>query len=198
VKDERGAQEVVIEDRCLWERPGAPSPFEDVRRWTIRAPSPDLRLIEADISLTALIDVRIEKTNHSLFSVRVASDLSPADGGTLEDSESRRGEKATFGQKADWCGFHGTRNKTTEGIAILVHPKNPWSPCPWFTRDYGFISPTPMNWLGAEGLTLKKGEKVRLRYLVVVHGGTAAEAKIGELWREWSRGQAERAEGAPD
>jgi hypothetical protein len=26
--------------------------------------------------------------------------------------------------------------------AILDHPKNPWNPCPWFTRDYS-QSPSP-------------------------------------------------------
>jgi hypothetical protein len=38
-----------------------------------------------------------------------------------------------------------------EGIALLDHPGNPWSPCKWFTRDYGFISPSPFNWLDQAG-----------------------------------------------
>jgi hypothetical protein len=179
--------EVVIEDRCVWERPGAPAPMEDRRRITISAPSADLRLIDVDVTLTALIDVRVEPTNHSLFAVRVAKELSPAGGGALVDSEGRKGEKETFGKKAAWCDFSGTRGGAVEGIAILDHPKNPWSPCPWFTRDYGFISPTPMQWIGREGWRLEKGKSVRLRYLVVVHAGDAEAAGLRKIQEEWAR-----------
>lgn len=179
--------EVVIEDRCVWERPGAPAPMEDRRRLTISAPSADLRLIDVDVTLTALIDVRVEPTNHSLFAVRVAKELSPAGGGALVDSEGRKGEKETFGKKAAWCDFSGKRGGAVEGIAILDHPRNPWSPCPWFTRDYGFISPTPLQWIGREGWRLEKGKSVRLRYLVVVHAGDAEAAGLRKIQEEWAR-----------
>ena len=29
----------------------------------------------------------------------------------------------------------------------MDHPQSPWAPCPWFTQDYGFISPMPFNWI---------------------------------------------------
>jgi hypothetical protein len=204
---------VVIEDRCVWVRPGAPDVFEDVRRWTISAPSPDLRLIDAEIALKALVDVTIERTNHSLFSIRVVEELSPKGGGNLVDSEGRSGEKETFGKKAKWCGFHGVRGDGSrkgaggsegskaensgprkedaregivEGIAILDHPKNPWSPSPWFTRDYGFTSPTPMQWLEGGRLRIEKGRSLRLRYRIAVHAGTPAEAGLDALWDGWA------------
>ena len=70
-----------------------------------------------------------------------------------------------------------------EGLAILQHPSNLWYPSPWFTRDYGFFSPTPMYWPenGTETF-FKKGDVLRLLYRVLVHGGSAEEAKIGELF----------------
>jgi hypothetical protein len=68
-------------------------------------------------------------------------------------------------------------------MAILQHPSNPWYPSPWFTRDYGFFSPTPMYWPSNDKETLlKKGGKLVLRYRVLVHGGNASEAKVAEIF----------------
>ena len=61
---------------------------------------------------------------------------------------------------------------------LLQHPSNPWYPSPWFTRDYGFMSPTPMYWPENDKETLmKKGTVLNLRYRVLVHAGTHLEAK---------------------
>ena len=176
---------VVFSQTSLWQRPGAPSPFRDVRRIRISAPSPDLRVIDFDITLIPLVDVRIEKTNHSLFSARMAPELSVENGGTLINAHGQTGEEGTWGEKAPWCDYWGTRNGITEGLAILVHPDNRWFPPPWFTRDYGFFSPTPMNWLEGGHLDLPKGEKLHLRYRVIVHGGTTEEAAIAKLYKAY-------------
>jgi len=176
-----GGDSAVITDECVWSRPGAISPVRDIRRFIITSPSPNIRLIEVEITMEMLVEVEIKKTNHSLFSARMASDLSVKNGGTLVNAEGASGEKDTFGKNSPWMDYSGKRGDFTEGMAILQHPANPWYPSPWFTRDYGFFSPTPIYWPanGTENM-LKKGEKLFLRYLVVVHGGDAAEAKIAE------------------
>lgn len=69
-----------------------------------------------------------------------------------------------------------------EGIAIFEHPSNRWFPSPWFTRDYGFFSPTPMFWLEGDQLDLAQGEKVPLRYRVVVFAGDHGEANLAALY----------------
>ena len=63
-----------------------------------------------------------------------------------------------------------TRDVITEGIAIIQHPGNCWYPAKWFTRDYGFFSPTPMYWLENDRLQLPKDQPVTLKYRVIVHG----------------------------
>jgi hypothetical protein len=178
---------VVIEQDCSWERPGAESPFTDHRVITITAPSPDLRFIDFDVTLKPRIKVKIEKTNHSLFSVRAAPDLTPSGGGELLNANGERGEKGTFGKKAGWATFRGQRNGQTEGVAIFDSPQNRWSPSPWFTRDYGFMSPTPMYWPERNSIELVPGEDVRLHYRVVVYGGTLDEAQLKALFEEWAR-----------
>lgn len=174
-----GGDTVIISDECIWSRPGALSPVKDTRKIIITAPSKDKNFIDVEITMEMLMDVTIRKTNHSLFSARMAADLAVTNGGTMINAEGAKGEKETFGKGSPWIDFSGKRGAVTEGLAILQHPANPWYPSPWFTRDYGFISPTPMYWPQNEKDTfMKKGTQLLLRYRVIVHGGTHAEADI--------------------
>ena len=168
-------REIVITDVCHWKRPGAEPPFRDTRRITISAPDPTSRQIDFDVTLEALIDVTIAKTNHSLFSVRLDPDLTPSLGGTMINASGQSGEKATFGQPSPWMACFGQRGRgPIEGLAIFQHPANRWAPSPWFTRDYGFMSPTPMYWPADGNVTrIGRGEKLRLRYRVLVFAGEA-------------------------
>ena len=185
---QEGGDTVTISDECIWSRPGVLSPIKDNRRIIITSPSPSVRQIDFEITMEMLTEVHILKTNHSLFSVRMASDLSVKNGGMMINAEGARGEKDTFGKPSAWMDYSGKRGEFHEGLAILQHPSNPWYPSPWFTRDYGFISPTPMYWPenGAETV-FKKGDVLRLRYRVLVHGGSAEEAKIGELFEIYKK-----------
>ena len=184
---ETGGDKVVIEDECIWKRPDADSPIKDKRLITITSPDEGIFQLDFDIEMEMLMDVNIPVTNHSLFSVRMAEDLSVKQGGVMVNSEGQSGEKATFGQRAAWMDFYGKRQSTGyEGIAILQHPSNEWFPSPWFTRDYGFMSPTPMYWPeDGEATVLEKGETVKLRYRVIVHGGTVDEAGISNFYERY-------------
>ena len=178
-----GGDRVVIENENIWKRPSAMAPIRDVRTITISAPSKDLYQIDFEIIMEMLLDVIIEKTNHSLLSVRMDPDLAVINGGTLVNAEGEAGEKDTFGKSSPWMDYHGNRMGHTEGIAILQHPSSAWYPAPWFTRDYGFFSPTPMYWPeNGENIILEKGEKVKLRYRVLIHSGDHVEAGIAGLF----------------
>ena len=211
---------VVFTDVCLWKQPGQEPVLRDHRRVCITAPATTLRLIDFEITLEPLTDVRIEKTNHSLFSARVVPELSVKSGGTLVNAEGNREEKGTWGVPSPWCDYYGTRDGVvtprdgavtprdgvvtprdgavtpgdgavtpgdghTEGIAILQHPGNRWFPAKWFTRDYGFFSPTPMYWPEAGYYDFPKGEKLTLRYRVVVHAGDTEAAGVAALFEEY-------------
>lgn len=184
---ESGEEVAVIENECIWSRPGAEAPIKDLRRISVSVPSPDKFQIDFEITMEMLMDVTIDKTNHSLFSGRVDPDLAVTNGGIMVNAEGETGEKDTFGKPSAWMDYHGQRMGKTEGIAILQHPSNKWFPAPWFTRDYGFFSPTPMYWpQNGENTILKKGEKIHLRYRVIVHSGDAQEAEIAEDFIEYS------------
>lgn len=182
ILQDRG-EKVVFRDRCRWVRPGKDPVIRDERTITVSAPSETVRQIDFDIVMTPQEDVRIEQTNHSLFSARMVPELSVKQGGTLVNAAGDRNEEGTFGKASPWGDYTGIRDGKTEGLAILQHPENPWHPAPWFTRDYGFFSPTPMFWPeNGKHTDLPKGKPVRLRYRVLVHAGGAEEAQIAAAY----------------
>jgi len=113
------------------------------------------------------------------------TELSIAKGGTLVNAEGLLSEKGTFAASSPWCDYFGEHFGITEGLAIFDSPQNPWFPCKWFTRDYGFFSPTPMYWLDESGFSLKKDAELDLSYRVIVHGGSTEAAGIKDLFSEW-------------
>lgn len=185
ILEEKG-ERVVLTDACVWKRPDAESPIIDRRKITISAPSDKMYQIDFDIEMVMLMDVTIQQTNHSLFSARIDPDLSVNQGGMMISAEGKAGEKATFGIGSPWIDCYGERKTGMEGITIMQHPSNRWYPSPWFTRDYGFISPTPMYWPENDKDTqLKKGEVVKLRYRVLVHAGDTKEAGIAKEFERY-------------
>lgn len=182
---EAKGKRVIIEDNTQWRRRGAPSPFTDKRTIVITAPCLKTRIIDFTITMKAEIDVHITKTNHSLFSARMKHEMCVKSGGRLINAEGRLDQKGTCGPKSAWCDYSNKHGDHVEGLAILDWPKNPWSPCPWVTRDYGFFSPTPMNYLGAEGMRFKKGQTITLKYRVVVHTGNEKDADIAGAYAAW-------------
>jgi hypothetical protein len=184
---EASGKRVVFTDECSWRQPGADPIITDTRRIVITAPSKDIRLIDFEISLRPLVDIEILKTNHALFSARVVAELSVKSGGTLVNAEGKTAEKGTFGANSPWCDYSGTRDGITEGIAIFQNPRNRWYPSKWFTRDYGFFSPTPMFWLEGGRLGLPKGQTLTLKYRVVVHAGGVGKAQIAEQFSAYEQ-----------
>lgn len=172
-------------DECLWRRPGHEPVIRDRRTVTVSVPRSDLRLIDFQITLDPLTDIRIGRTNHSLFAARMVPELSVDAGGTLVNAQGDMGEKGTFGVASSWCDYSGTREGIVEGLAIFQDPTNRWYPSKWFTRNYGFFSPTPMYWPEGEYTEIPKGRPLTLRYRVVVHDGDAREAGIAKLFAEY-------------
>ncbi len=180
------SNEVVFTQACSWERQSS-HPFTDERTVRIMVEPGRRTLIDCGFRLTAVEDVSIKSAKHSLFAMRAAADISPTYGGTLINSAGGTGAKGTYGKMADWCGYFGKRRlrpDVTEGIVIMNHPANFGGGCPWFTRDYGHLSPSPFNFL-PKPWTLARGESLELRYRVVLFAGTPKHAGLDGLYRSW-------------
>ena len=107
VLESASGSQIVVRDSCDWTRPGAPQPLRDTRRIVISAPTPQLRQIDFEVTLEAMEDVVIQKTNHSFFSARMDPDLTPLYGGTMVNADGDSGEKATFGKPSPWLACFG-------------------------------------------------------------------------------------------
>jgi hypothetical protein len=189
---EASGSRVVFADVGLWKRPGKEPIIRDQRQIVITAPSDSLRFIDFTVTLEPLTDIQILKTNHSLFAARVVPELGVTAGGTLVNAEGKTGEKGTFNVASPWCDYYGTHAGVTEGIAILQHPSDRWYPSKWFTRNYGFFSPTPMNWLEGDTLDIPKGEKLTLTYRVVVHAGDTQKAGIAAIFDAYKQTEGQK------
>lgn len=185
----------VITDKCFWKRDGE-AIIEDNRRFTLRLIDNNRYVLEAEINVKMLTDITVEKTNHGLFGIRCAPDIAPTGGGILLSSEGDQGQEATLGKPARWLAFYGRRvnlkEEIVEGAAVFCPSKAPhpkFENCPWFTRDYGNISPTPCNFFQTgEKLELPKDSELKFRHWVVAFAGTPKDAGLDGLWEEFDKG----------
>jgi hypothetical protein len=183
---ENQEKSVEIINNCKWVRKEAASPCSDERKFTVSILNEKVWVIDAEIRITANENIEIKKAKHSFFAIRAASDISPAYGGVLMNSEGGVGAEETLGKEADWCGYHGkraARPDVVEGIIMMNHPDNPWKST-WLTRDYGHLSPSPFYFLD-EPWKLAKGKSINLKYRVAMHVGTPDEANIKDVYKQW-------------
>jgi hypothetical protein len=181
---ESTGQKVVLSDVAQWAKPGEEPQLRDTRTITITAPSAKVRVLDFQFDFHILQDLHIQKTGHSLFSARMNPTIAVDGGGLLIDSDGNRNEEGTRGKSASWCAYYGQHHGQVEGLAIMQHSSNPHSPAPWFNRNYGFFSPTPV-WL--EDRHLNAGDQFTMRYRVVVFAGDHEQAQIAELYDEFER-----------
>lgn len=179
------AEKIHISDICDWKQPNQKPIIEDKRNIIITAPSNNIRIIDFKITLKALTDINIQKTNHSLFSARMHPSLSVQSGGTLINAEGKSKENGTANQSSSWCDYSNERFGIVEGLAIFDSPKNIWFPSKWFTRDYGFFSPTNMNWI-EQDFHLDKSKSITFEYRVIVHTGNSKQTNIKNLYSKWT------------
>lgn len=185
---ESGKDGVVrFTDYCKWIRDEAESPLEDRRTFKVNLPDKNIRLLDCQLTITALKDISIGRAKHSFFALRCAPDIAPTYGGTLMNSEGAIGAEGTYGKPTRWCSYFGPRAfnpQIVEGIAVMDHPKNFGGKSPWLTRDYGHLSPQPFLFR-KEPFRITKGETLELRYRIVLYAGTPKQANLDAIYEQW-------------
>ena len=189
------AEKNLIEftDRCLWKKPDQDPIIEDTRKYLLEWRCSDYYILDLEYSMTMLTDVQVQKTNHGFFGVRVEQDLAPDGGGHMLSSEGATCQKDSLAKPANWIAFYGNRRfnpAISEGVAVFSPPNEPFgSPfdkTPWFTRDYGNISPMPFLFVDKDFIfKWEKGKKISTKYRVVVFAGTPADVDLTKLWNEF-------------
>lgn len=153
------------------------------------------RTIDFDAVLTAAADeVRFGDTKEGSFGLRIAesmrTDRKPP--GKIITSEGLE-DAGAWGKRASWVDYHGPVQGEHLGIAILNHPSSFRYPTGWHVRTYGLFAANPF----AEGdfsgqkvetsHTMKKGEKLTLRYRVLFHKGDEKEGKVAEAFAKYAK-----------
>jgi len=133
-----------------------------------------------------------DRKDAGLCAVRVATNIAKTE--TITNSKGDTGEKACWGKPADWCDISGTVNGKPYGIAIFDSPANPRHPTTWHVRQYGLMAANPFGYHDfnpkldkhAGDFTIETGKTATFRYMVVVHEGDAAAAKLDEKYNKFA------------
>lgn len=140
-------------------------------------------------------DVTFGETKEGTFAVRANGPLTvdARQGAHLTNSRGMMDGDA-WGRFADWIDDYGPVDGEVVGIAIMSHPSNFRHPARWHARTYGLLAANPFG----EGdfpqddsqpkqgpKTLSQGQKLPLRYRVLLHTGDPKQAKIDEAYRKF-------------
>ncbi len=154
-----------------------------------------LRIIDFHLTLAAAVEVEIGDTKEGAFAIRLAEAFTERRGGKITDSEGRTGMKGVWGKRAAWVDYSAELDGESLGVAMFDHPSNPRHPAYWHARDYGLFSLNPFGQNAFDASapeniqTLKPGQKIELRWRVVIHPGDAQSGDVAALYRAYVSGK---------
>lgn len=165
---------------------------------------PKLRIVDMDVTLTAVKPVVFGDTKDGVFGIRLRpvlqeeaqkGDKFPVTG-HITNAEGLATEKLVWGKPSAWCDYSGEIAGEKLGIAILDHPSNPRHPVRFHVRGYGLFAANPFGLSVFTGdksqdgsLKLEPGKTLRFRYRVVIHAGDGAAANVAALWKSYAAGK---------
>jgi hypothetical protein len=154
---------------------------------------PELRIIDFEIQIDALRQLKFGDTKEGTFGIRLATPLSEDRSGRMVNAEGGQTEKNVWGKQSPWVDYFGPLDGKTVGVAIMDHPSNPRYPTYWHARAYGLFA---ANIFGVRDFTGDKskdgsmmidaGKSVTFRYRVVIHPGDFQTARIASLYQQYA------------
>ncbi len=183
----------TVELDLVWRTAQQKEIVHERRRLTFHAEE-GLRWIDCVHVLEAADNaVVFRDSKEGTFALRLAPTLAsegPGATGRLFDAEGREGGDV-WGQRATWCAATGqvaapSGEPRAVTVAVLEHPANPGAPTRWHARPYGLLAANPFGKaafgqrsLEADGsFGLSRGERLVLRYRVLIGDGPLDEARI--------------------
>ena len=140
--------------------------------------------------------LRMGDTKEGFFAYRVPGTMKvdAGHGGRIVNAEGLVDADA-WGKPSAWNDYSGPVAGETVGVAIFTHPES-HNPRPrWHVRPYGLFAANPIGvapYVGSDregkgGIELPEGERLRLRYRIVLHRGGADEAQIAEKFERYAK-----------
>lgn len=155
------------------------------------------RMLDFDITLKpANGDLVLGDTKEGTMGIRIAETMrlkGKVGKGHILNSEGVK-DDATWGKRAEWCGYYGPVDGKTVGIAIFDHPGNPRHPTWWHVRDYGLFAANPFGKhdfeklpdKAAGDLKVPAGESVTFRYRFIFHEGDTQSANLPAKFKQYA------------
>lgn len=122
--------------------------------------------------------------------VRVATAITEKNGGLITSSGGATTARNTWGKAHDWCDYSGAVDGQRAGITLMPHPAN-FRPSWFHNRDYGLMVANPfgrksMNQGEPSRVVVKRGERLRLRFGVLLHSAaTAKDVDLAAAYRDF-------------
>jgi len=151
------------------------------RKMTFYSKPADCRMFDIDLVLEAVEEVTFGDYQSSIIAVRLDLPFDDHYGGRVVNAAGGVNEEEVRGRRSAWIDWAATlRNGEQVGVAMFDHPGNLDHPARWQVRAKGFFmanpfgrqtfarfDPTAAKENGEH--TLERGDKLRLRYRVVIH-----------------------------
>jgi hypothetical protein len=160
---------------------------------TIRVfpPRGDYQFFDVDLELYGLVDgltmagQSAKNKGYGGFTMRLpraGKTRIVADGKYLPAEAGHTMYRAYWADYSDGFGKPDADPETTpiNGAAIFTDPTHPGDPPGWCLRPYGVLNP---SWPGLDFVALRRDKPLTLRYRVVIHRGSAEQARLGELYK---------------
>ena len=169
-----------------WKAPGGEGPTLIEKR-TISAlalPNVDETIVSWQSEFTSGTgrDVKLSGSHYFGLGMRFVQSMDKGGKFQYESTDAGVGIRGTERvTPSSWCAYSATADGKPVTVALLDAASNPRSPAPMFTMQdhFAYLSAT-LN-LYKEPITLPAGEKLTLRYGVVVCDGTADGEKMKRL-----------------
>ncbi len=158
-------------------------------QWTIHQSG----LWVVDLTLTPVEDkVLIGDTKEGFLGVRMDDDLRGQSGGLIVNAEGLKGEKETWGKTSNWIDYTGERDGKRMGVALFDDPAN-FRQAAYHVRNYGLFAISPfgpnaysVGKVPEQPVVATKKTPIKLRYGIYIHNGTAEDAKVAEVFENFT------------
>ncbi len=183
----------TIADQSVWvfdAEPDQPKVRESV--WLTVLPATkqsraiDFRIVLENVSGEELVlrGATTESKGYGGFSFRPDAERKPM----VFTCATGTPEKDVLSADTPWADLSFPKTvggKKYSGVAIFQHSQNPGYPHPgWLFRHYGFLG---ASWPHTEPYTLKAGDKIEIKYRLLLHRGNAKTGKVKEAFDTYVR-----------
>jgi hypothetical protein len=104
--------------------PGGTPLMTETRTITFHT-DPELRIIDYEIEMLALVPLTFGETKEGTFGIRLATPLSGDRTGKMVNAEGQETEKNVWGKRSPWVDYFGQLDGKTVGVAIMDNPSTP-------------------------------------------------------------------------